>query len=567
VHPKDFLIAASGAAIFAVCTIASSFAVGWVIDEVIMPRFEEGEVATATVLAGMGLIIGIGIVRAVGVVIRRSYAGIMMWHVSQTYTNEVVGRLVRQPLSWHARRPDGDLVQRAGVDAEGSVAVLAPIPFATSTVLMIVVSTIWLFSIDLWLGIVAVVLFPTLVVTNVVYQRAVSVHFSRAQDQLGEFSAGVHESFEGVQLVKSYGAEERETERLAGLAEQVRASRLKAIRIRSWFEALLDVIPSLANVVIVVIGAARIQSSDLTVGEFSSAIFLFTLLVLPLRLIGFALSELPRSIAAWTRVRTVVDEPLEDDPSDAIGIASPGLGVELHGVSFVHEGEDLPTVIDVDLAVAAGSVTALVGPTGSGKSTLSMLVAGLVAPTTGVVRLAPGVRSVVFQEAFLLGGTVADNVRMGAEYSDEQLWDALDMAAARDFVSALPAGLDTVVGERGVSLSGGQRQRVALARALVRQPSLLVLDDTTSALDPTTESIVLSNLRARLRTTSVLIVASRPSTIALADDVVYVASGRVAAHGTHAELMRREPAYRELVEAFESDRSDSDLRDVVVAPI
>ena len=160
----------------------------------------------------------------------------------------------------------------------------------------------------------AIVLFPTLVITNVIYERAVSAHFTRAQDQLGEFSAGVHESFEGVQLVKSYGAEERETERLAGLAEQVRASRLKAIRIRSWFEGLLDVIPSLANISLVVIGAARIQSSDLTVGEFSSAIFLFTLLVLPVRLIGFALSELPRSIAAWTRVRTVVNEPLEADP-------------------------------------------------------------------------------------------------------------------------------------------------------------------------------------------------------------------------------------------------------------
>jgi ATP-binding cassette, subfamily B, bacterial len=254
-----------------------------------------------------------------------------------------------------------------------------------------------------------------------------------------------------------------------------------------------------------------------------------------------------------------VNEPLEPDPERAIGEASPGLGVELQGVSFIHEGDDLPTVIDVDLEVPAGSITALVGPTGSGKSTLSMLVAGLVAPTSGVVRLAAGVRSVVFQEAFLLGGTVADNVRMGGTYSDEELWDALDMAAARDFVTGLPMGLDTVVGERGVSLSGGQRQRVALARALVRRPALLVLDDTTSALDPTTESIVLGNLRARLQHASVVLVASRPSTIALADDVVYVAGGRVATHGTHDELMQREPAYRQLVEAFESDRSDSSV--------
>ena len=222
----------------------------------------------------------------------------------------------------------------------------------------------------------------------------------------------------------------------------------------------------------------------------------------------------------------------------------------------MHVGEEFPALESIDLVVPAGSVTALVGPTGSGKSTLALLVAGLLAPTEGRVRLAPGKRSVVFQEAFLLGGSVADNVRMGGEFSDGELWAALEMAAASDFVRNLPNGLDTVVGERGVSLSGGQRQRVALARALVRAPSLLVLDDTTSALDPATESTVLGNLRHGLTETSVLLIASRPSTIALADDVIYVAGGRVAAHGTHAELMASVPDYRELVEAFESDRSE-----------
>ncbi len=556
VHPRSFFIAVGGAAVFALCTIASSFAVGWVIDHVIFPRFEEGEVATATVIAGMGMVIAIGLVRALGVVIRRSFAGITQWRISQTFTNDVVSRLVRQPLSWHDRRPDGDLVQRAGVDAEGSVAVMAPIPFATSTVLMIVVSTIWLFSIDVALGVVAMVLFPTLIVTNVIYERAVSAHFTRAQDQLGEFSAGVHESFEGVQLVKSYGAEDRETERLAGLAEQVRASRLKAIRIRSWFEALLDVIPSLANILLVVIGAARIRTGDVSVGEFSGAIFLFTLLVLPLRLIGYALSELPRSIAAWKRVRTVAEEPLEPNPAAAIGVAPDGVGIALHDVSYVHVGEEHPALHSIEMSVPAGSVAALVGPTGSGKSTLALVVAGLLAPSTGTVALAPGTRSVVFQEAFLLGGSVGDNVRMGSTYSDGEVWAALGMAAAADFVRGLPHGLDTIVGERGVSLSGGQRQRVALARALVRNPSLLVLDDTTSALDPATEATVLGNLRAGLAETSVLLIASRPSTIALADDVIFVAGGRVAAHGTHTELMTTVAAYRQLVEAFESDRAE-----------
>ncbi len=554
VHPKLFLVAMCGAAVFALLTVASSFAIGQVIDDVILPRFEDGEVATSTVLRGLGLVIGIGVLRAIAIVIRRSYASITMWRTAQTFTNRVVRRYAQQPVSWHNRRADGDLVQRAGVDAEATVSVLAPIPFASGTIVMLVASTVWMLLIDVPLGLVAVVVFPLLLATNVVYERSVSVHFTRAQDQLGEFSAGVHESFEGVQLVKSYGAEERETERLAGLADRVRASRLQAIRLRSWFEALLDVIPSLTNIMLVVIGALRVRAGDVTVGELTSVIFLFTLLVFPLRLIGYTLSELPRSMAAWRRIRIVLDEPIEPDPADRIGIAADGHGVEFVGVTFAHEGDGPPTVREVDLAVGLGSVTALVGPTGSGKSTLAQLAAGLIGPSVGEIRLAPGVRSIVFQEAFLSSGTVRDNVELGTSYTDDEIWEALDQAAATEFVQRLPQRLDTVVGERGVSLSGGQRQRLALARALVRRPRLLVLDDTTSALDPATEALILEQLRTRLGGSTVLMVASRPSTIALADDVVFVADGRIAAHGSHDELLASTSAYRELVEAFESDR-------------
>jgi ATP-binding cassette, subfamily B, bacterial len=555
-QPRLFGIAVGGAAVFAVLTVASSFAIGWVIDQVVVPRFRDGEIATGTFLTGVALVLGIGLLRAVAIVIRRSYASITMWRVAQMLTNDVVAQYIRQPMAWHDRRPDGDLVARAGVDGESTVSVLAPIPFATGTVMMVLVSTAWMLFIDLPLGLVAVVVFPLLVATNVVYERLVSHHFARAQDQLGEFSAGVHESFEGVQLVKSYGAEERETERLAGLADRVRASRVHALRLRSWFEALLDVMPSLTNILLVVIGSIRVGSGDLSIGELSSVIFLFTLLVFPLRLIGYTLSELPRSISAWNRIQTVLHEPLEPDPVDRIVEAPPSIGVVFDGVSFTHPDAAASVLRDVDLRLPVGNVTALVGPTGSGKSTIVQLAIGLLAPSAGVVGLQPGRRCIVFQEAFLTAGTVRDNVELGERFSDDEIWHALDMAAATDFVERLPQRLDTVVGERGVSLSGGQRQRLALARALVRRPALLVLDDTTSALDPATEAIVLENLRTELRASSVLMVASRPSTIALADDVVFVADGRVAAHGTHDELMRATTPYRELVEAFESDRAD-----------
>jgi len=553
-HPRSFVLSFVGASVFAVATVASSFAVRWVIDNVILPRFEDGDVAVGTFVTGASLIIGIGLVRAVGVVFRRAFASAGMWRVAESYTNQVLDRLVRQPVIWHRRHPDGDLVARAGVDTETTVSVIAPIPFATSTVLMIVISTIWLFVTDIPLGVVAIIVFPLVVATNVVYERSVSRHYERAQDELGAFSAAVHESFEGVQLVKAYGAEDRETARLADLADRVRASRVEAIERRSWFDALTDVLPAIANIALVLLGAVRVDSGDVTIGEFSSVIFLFTLLVLPLRLIGYALSELPRSMAAWIRIQAVVTENVLDDPAAAIGEADSGIGVQLDGVEFTHEASDLASLHGIDLRLPVGTVTALVGPTGSGKSTLADIVAGLVPASSGAVALAPGPRSIVFQEAFLIAGTVRDNVAFGNRADDEHIWEALYRAAADEFVRALPDGLDTIVGERGVSLSGGQRQRVALARALVRRPSILVLDDTTSALDPATEAVILDRLRASLEAT-VLMIASRPSTIALADDVVFMSGGRIAGHGTHRELLDREPGYRAIVEAFEADRS------------
>jgi ATP-binding cassette, subfamily B, bacterial len=554
-HPRPFIVAVIGAAIFATCTVLSSVAVQWVTDHVILPRFEEGEVATSTLVAGVVFLGLVGVARAGGVVMRRVFAGITQFRVGATLSSGVIDRLVRQPISWHQRRPDGDLVGRAAVDTDTAIAVLAPIPYSTGTVLMIVLSTVWLLVTDGVLGIVAIAMFPLLLVTNVAYQRRVDRHFDAAQAELGRLSASVHESFEGVQLVKAYGAEQRETERLAEIAGRVRDSRVHAVRLRGTFEAVLDVLPSLANVVIVVVGAYRVRSGELTIGELTSVIFLFTLLVFPLRLIGYVLSTMPFSLSGWTRVREVLDEPVEADPLAAVTTAPEGVGLRLEEISFTFAGESEPAVSDVSLTVPTGRIVAVVGPTGAGKSTLIELAGGLVGPDHGTVAKSPGNRSLVFQEAFLFSGTIRDNVAIDGEFSDERTWAALRMARADDFIGDLPERLDTVVGERGVSLSGGQRQRIALARALLRQPSLLLLDDTTSALDPATERAVLANLRGALAGTTVLMVASRPSTIALADDVVYVERGTVVDHGTHAELMSRSAAYRRLVEAFEADRT------------
>lgn len=560
-HPRPFAIAVAGATVFALATVGSSFAVQWVIDHVIGPRFEDGEVATGTVVAGVALLIGIGVIRAVGIVVRRAFAGIAQWRIAGTLSRQVVNRFVRQPVGWHQRRADGDLVARGGVDVDAAIAVLAPIPFATGTVVMIVVSSVWMIASDIVLGLCAVALFPILLGLNVVYQRRVDRYYTEAQDHLGALSAAVHESFEGVQLVKAYGAEARETERLGLLAGRLRDARVQAVRLRGTFEALLDVVPSLANAALVVVGSVRVEDGAVTVGQVASFVYLFTLLVLPLRLIGYVLSEVPHSLAGWRRVREVLDDPIEPDPRQSIEPAPDGVALELDDVTFefADAGADARAALsDVSMRVPSGRIVAVVGPTGGGKSTLVELMGGLIGPSSGQVRRTRGATALVFQEAFLVAGSIRDNLTLGTEVDDDQLWTALRQAEASAFVADTPHGIDTVVGERGVSLSGGQRQRLALARALVRRPSILLLDDTTSALDPATEGRVLANLRAAGSAMTVVIVASRPSTIALADDVIYLVGGVVLDHGRHEQLMARHAGYRALVEAFETDRADAD---------
>ncbi len=553
-HRGKFLMAVGGASVYALCTVASSFAVRWVIDHVIVPRFDDGRVATSKVVIGCALIIGIGVLRAAGVVTRRTFATMTQWRIAETLAGKVADRLVTQPVPWHQRFPDGQLIARGGVDTDTTIRVMAPIPFATSTVLLLVVSGVYLVLTDVVMGLVAVAVFPVLMLTNIVYEKRVSGHFDSAQEALGVFTGDVHESFEAVQLIKVYGAEQRETERLGALAGAIRDSRVRAVRVRSVFEALLELVPSLTNIGLVVLGAMRVRDGHLTIGELSGFVYMFTLLVFPLRLIAYALSELPQSYAGYRRVAATLDDPLVADPTGALAVAEPPAAVALTDVTFTYPTDTQPTIEQATATIKAGAVTAVVGPTGAGKSTLVDLIGGLVAPSSGTVAIPAGERAIVFQQAFLFGGTVRDNILLGLTLPDEAVWEALRLARGDEFVHHLPDGLDTLVGERGVTLSGGQRQRVALARALVRRPSLLVLDDTTSALDPATELAVLDNLRRGLAGASVVIVASRPSTVALADDVLYVADGRVVDHGTHDELMQRVPDYRTLVEAFETDR-------------
>lgn len=565
-HPAMFTVSMAGATVFAICTVASSWALRWVIDEAVLPRFDEGSTDRGTLFLGIVVLIAIALLRAGGVIVRRTWAGMTEWRTAESITGEVVDRLTVQSAPWHRRQRAGDLITRAGVDVEATVSVLAPLPYASSVLLMMLVAAIGLMLVDLVLGAVAVAVFPLLIFANVLYQRRVDEWYDLAQVELGILSSAAHESFEAITVVKAFGAERTEQERLTSIAERVRSARVRAASLRSTFEAILDLLPNLTNVAIVLLGVHRVDAGHLSIGGLASFIYLFALLVFPLRLIGYALSELPRSQAGHARIHSLMSQEIVQDPRASIREFERGQSescVRLHRVNARHvDAEETvddfsDDLHDVDLDVPWGSLVAIVGPTGCGKTTLVEVIAGILPVSSGVVER-PKSTAVVFQEPFLLGASIADNVTMGraidgVDQATRVRW-ALSTAEA-DFAESLVNGPQTVVGERGVSLSGGQRQRVALARAVFGRPDLLLLDDTTSALDPVTERRVIDNLRRELDGSTIISIASRPSLIRIADTVVYMESGRVVASGSHDELVTLSPAYADLISAFERSRS------------
>jgi ABC-type multidrug transport system fused ATPase/permease subunit len=476
----------------------------------------------------------------------------------------VTRQYLRLPLSWHQRHPTGELLSNANSDVEATWAPIAPMPMAFGVVIMLAVALGSMVAADPALGLVGLMVFPLVMLANVAYQRRMAPLAARAQALRAEVSAIAHESFDGAMVVKALGREAEETTRFAESARSLRDVNARAGRLRGLFDPVIESLPTLGVLAVLLVGTQRVASGAIGPGTVVEVAYLLTVIAFPVRAIGWLLGEMPRSVVGSRRVERVLQASgaMEYGSSDLPGRAA--VAARASSLGFGYDPQ-VPVLRDLDLDVSPGRVLAIAGATGAGKSTLVSLLVRLVDPDAGGVHLdasdvrdlEPGVlsrvSSVVLQQAFLFDDTVRGNVTLGAPMPDEQVWQALRMAAADDFVAALPDGLDAHIGERGTSLSGGQRQRIALARAIARRPRLLVLDDATSAVDPEIEQRILDGLRHSADGITVVVVAHRPATIAVADEVAYVAGGTVADHGTHTDLLARNPAYRALVTAYEID--------------
>ncbi|WP_199486135.1 ABC transporter ATP-binding protein [Micromonospora haikouensis] len=580
-QPRIFAVAVSGSVLFGGLVIASAYVVGAVVGDVVVPAIARGSVGVAALALAAGALFGISVLRVVGIFGRRLGAGYMQFRLQAAYRRQVTRRYLELPLSWHQRNATGTLLSNANSDVEAAWYPIAPLPFAVGTVVMLVGAIASLFVTDWALALVGLAVFPALFALNVIYSRRMAPRQARAQRLRAEVSGIAHESFDGALVVKTMGREAQETARFAARAGELRDALISVGRLRGVFDPMLETLPSLGTLAVLVVGAFRLRQGAITVTDLVSVAFLFTVLAFPVRAIGWVLAELPRSVAGWDRVRRVLDAtgemPYGDVTLDPADLTPATLAFADVGFAYEPAEAHLPgaeVLGEVTFTVPAGRTVALVGPTGSGKSTIAALAVRLVDPHTGTVSLdgvdvrrltaasLAGTAALVAQVPFVFDDTVRANIALDRPgVTDDDVWAALRLAEADGFVAALPEGLDTMVGERGTSLSGGQRQRLTLARALAGRPRLLVLDDATSAVDPRVEAAILAGLRAPAAggpAASILVVAYRRATIALADEVIYLEHGRVVARGTHAELLATVAGYADLVTAYEQAEADGE---------
>ena len=536
--------------------IALIWVTGDVIDEALTPRDAH------KLWLFVWTIVALGVIRALLMGGRRLLSGRQALAVEMDMRQGLYAHLVRLSFGFYDRHQTGQLMSRATVDLQGVRFFLGyGLIFFFQNVLTVVSVTVVLLVFEWKLALIALAITPVLVVLAYRYSHVSHPTLRDVQQKLADVATVAEENIVGVHVVKSFAQESAERAKFDGRSEAVFAQTIRANRQRALYVPLISWVPLVAQGAILLVGARMVTHGSLSVGDFIRFNLYLGMLVLPLRSLGMWVGQAQRATAAGERIFEIMDAPEEIADRPAAIELSPG-GGELRFDSVRFEYSDgRPVLEDVDLQVPAGRTIALIGHTGSGKTTLTSLVPRFYDATEGRV-LVDGVdvrdvklhslrRSigVISQDPFLFSATVRENITFGApDLGDEDVERVARLAQAHEFVERLPDGYDTVIGERGITLSGGQRQRLAIARAIAVDPRILILDDATASVDATTEAKIRLGLREAMRGRTTLIIAHRLSTISLADEIVVLDAGRIVDRGTHDELLERSPVYRDIYE-------------------
>jgi ATP-binding cassette, subfamily B, bacterial len=540
--------------------IAAPLIVSYTIDHGIVPR--DGHALTIWLLA----LFGVGLLEVVAGGMRHIYAIRNRSASDARVRDAIFAHALRLDASYHDRVGPGELMSRASSDSEHVARMMDAIGHTIGYALTVVAVSVVMLVIDAKLALLVLLPLPLVSVVAWQYSRRYDARTRRLQEAWASAATLVEETVSGVRVVKGLGAGGALSGRFRSRSDEIVGRALDVARLDAVFNPALEVLPLLGIAVVLWVGGRQVISGSLSLGLFVAFNAYVVMLVWPLRVLGQRVSTLQKALAASARITEVLEtEPRLREPRHPQELAPPVRGdVRLEGVRFGHEG-DRPILDGLELELPAGESVALVGATGSGKSTVAGLLARLYDPDGGHVlldghdvrelRLADVRQAValVFEETFLFTESVRENIRFGhPDADDESVARAAALAGAAEFIAGLPDGYETVLGERGFSLSGGQRQRIAIARAILADPAVLVLDDATSAVDATKEHEIRAALAKVMHGRTTLVIAHRPATIALADRVAVLENGRIVEEGTHAELVSRSARYRALL-ALESE--------------
>lgn len=552
-NKRSFLVSMLSAVVWCFLIVIQPYIIKRIIDDGIVGQNQQ----ILIVLISFMLIIGY--IRAATIGVRRFYSMDVSYNVEAGIRNRIFTHMQKLAFNFHDKVPTGELMARASSDASQVRLAFAIAPLATANILLLIILSITLLSLSLPLGSMVLLSIPAVLwLASSFSAKAMGVSL-RVKEAEAEMTTEVEEQLGGIRVVKAFGNEELASSKVDEAISNIYDTSLEYLNLRTRFVPLFELIPMVITLLVLLLGGYLSINELITLGDFIAFTQYVFLLLWPLRITAWFLSEIPSSVSAGIRILELLDEEptIVDDQSNTTFPDDGNGTIKFSNVNFKYGNEKI--FDDLSFEIEGKKTVAIVGSTGSGKSTLAYLMPRLYDIESGNIQI-DGVDisdvklselrsevSLAFEESFLFSNTARENISLGTDKaSEEQIQDAANIARAHEFISQLPESYETKVGERGYGLSGGQRQRIALARAILRKPRVLILDDALSAVDASTEEEIRSELKNVMSDMTTLIITNRVPTIELCDDVVFIENGKVKAQGSHTELLESVETYKAL---------------------